>query len=144
MNLQTVKTQAKYGLINKKEVVSSKTVSNIKPKVLNKNSSIFLSEDDLLEQDDEEEDNKNSKSSTSFSRKEISKVNHLIKPSIAPSNINENNLESSIYDYDGEYDNFKQQQEQERQTKITQLSSQPTAVCLQLQIVYNHNKVLSE
>ena len=127
MSLQTVKTQEKYGLINNK--VEKKIMGSFDKK----KSSVFLSEDDLLENDDNDEDNK-FVSLYKNNRKEISKVNnHLInKPDISKRSSDDKllDIESNVYDYDGQYDLFKDQQEQERQIQMSQLNSQSTSVAV--------------
>lgn len=135
MSLQTVKTQSKYGLINKKVSSSNDGSQGLKPKLVTKKTSIFLSEDDLLEADDDDNDegDRNNKRITFSSskgntknRNEISNVNNLINS--ATSKLYDSEMDQAIFDYDGEYDNFKKQQAVEQVSRLS--SNQPSVVSI--------------
>ena len=134
MSLQTVKAQAKYGLINKKVNLSNTGSQGLKPKLVTRKASVFLSEDDLLEADDgdgDEGDSKNKRntqsSSRESSRNEISKVNNLLSSEASKE------VDLAVYDYDGEYDSFKSQREE----VVSRLSSsQPSAVSIAIFTLY--------
>ena len=134
MSLQTVKAQAKYGLINKKVNLPNTGSQGLKPKLVTRKASVFLSEDYLLEADDgdgDEGDNKNKRntqsSSRECSRNEISKVNNLLSSEASKE------VDLAVYDYDGEYDSFKSQREE----VVSRLSSsQPSAVSIAIFTLY--------
>ena len=123
MSLQTVKTQLKYGLINKKPT----TTSSIKPSKNKAIPSIFNNNDDDYfdnEEGDEEEEkdiktNKYNKESKS-NRNEIKKASQLMMKvdftsskstsSNKGNTSNTTDAEADIYDYDGQYDAFKEEQ----------------------------------
>lgn len=140
MSLQTVKSQAKYGLINKKTSSASSKwfflilcifkiiddrlffiLFSLVPQRASKVASVFASaeEDSYLENDDEE-----AISSGSFSRgqSEIARASKVIlssAKSTSASSLRDSlaaDIDTSIYDYDGQYDDFKKESESKRST----------------------------
>jgi len=140
MSLQTVKAQVKYGLINKKAPSASgkfecSSLKKIIPKLidcfiiapqrLSKVASVFASaeEDSYLEDDDEQASN----TGPLRGQSEIAKASKAIlssgKLSTGNSSLRDTDvdIDTSIYDYDGQYDDFKKESESKRFS--SQLSS---------------------
>ncbi len=110
MSLQTVKSQAKYGLINKKGPLASSSGSMSKPGLPSKISKAFILDNELEEDEDEAQDTILKTSG----RSDIADVNKRLLIASASyrqsSTISDlsNDQNADIYDYDGQYDSFKQ------------------------------------